>query len=257
MAFTNFMVIGGYGQGLVVSTADQSFINQIYQKTSDSNNPIVKGLNILAFIVITLSFISVFIYLTVWFGYLRHVYYSTGLLVLTNVLNLIATGIPFGLPVVITAGLFVILHRLRKSDIVVKNIFDIASLSGIDVVLTDKTGTLTRNSVEITNVFYSTKEINVDLCYESPDVYLGARNGLKELLDLCDFCCPEGSCSNMIEKVLFEFAQRNRAGSSRLIHMYDIIDEVVFTSTNKYQIRLIKPKTGYWLTHYSRGQDRR
>lgn len=124
----------------------------------------------------------------------------------------------------------------------VKNVYVIKSMNTVNVVLTDKTGTLTRNSVEISNVFYSTKEICVDLCYESPEVYLGAQNGLRELIDLCDFCMPDNYNPNMVERALYDFAVRNRPSTKKIINEYEIIDEISFNSNNKYQTRLVRPR---------------
>ena len=115
-------------------------------------------------------------------------------------------------------------------------------MSGIDVVLTDKTGTLTQNSLEVAGVFYSTKEIDVDLCSQESDVFLGGEAALKELIEMCDFCSSDTSetATNLVEKALLEFAQKNLP--KKLIESYKVENDVEFNSMNKFQARLIKPK---------------
>lgn len=245
MALTNFLVLSGYGQGIVISYERENKLqemNQLEPNHKKNENPIFKGLNQLAFIVVLMCILSEAIYLIVWFSYLRPNYYTNTIYVWRNILNIAVTGIPIGMPVALLLSLLVIFHKLRKLNIMVKNVFVIKSMNSVNVVLTDKTGTLTRNSVEIANVFYSTKEICVDLCYESPEIYLGAQNGLKELIDLCDFCMPENYNPTMVERSLYDFAVRNRPTTKKIINEYEIIDEISFNSNNKYQARLVRPR---------------
>lgn len=240
MAFTNFYVVSGSGHGIVTSLGYQ---NPTSENISNFKNLIYKGLNRFTCLIVITSIISSLAYLIFWACFLRYRYTFSWIQVISNTLNQLLTCCPIGLSVVITTGLLIVVQKLRKSDIIVKNIFSITSASGIDVVLTDKTGTLTRNSVEVANVFYSTKELPIDLCLESPDVYLGAEYGLKELFDLCDFCTSLDRCSNVIQRVLFEFVQKNRSPTSKpLSEAYEIVNEIEFNSSNKYQIRLIKAK---------------
>lgn len=244
IALSNFLVVSGYGQGIVISDGIENHFRQIFklQCTSIKNtNPVIKALNRLAFIVIVMTLLSELIYLIVWFFVLRTKYYSNPVYVWKNILNMAVTGIPIGLPVTVLASLFLLFQKMRKMNIMIKNIFTIKSMNSINVVLTDKTGTLTRSSVKVANVFYSTKEICVDLCYESPEVYLGAQQGLKELIDLCDFCLSDEYSPNSIEKALYDFAKRNRPKSKCLRNEYEIIDEIDFNSNTKYQVRLVKP----------------
>lgn len=260
MAFTNFLVVNGYGQGVVVSTGNQSHMSAITKPlpqrrnlSSSHSNPIDRGLDQLAYATIFLSTISTSIYLIVWATWIRPNYNVSTRYVIWNVLNIMVTGLPVGLPVVLIAGLFLVLQKLRRFDIVIKNIFAITSMSGIDVVLTDKTGTLTRNTLEVDGVFYSNKEIDVDLCSQYSEVFLGARAALNELLELCDFCCSNDDADettqaqnqnnkhgNLIERTLSQFAEKNM--KRRLKEDYECIDEILFNSTNKYQVRLIKKK---------------
>lgn len=256
----NFLVLSGYGQGVVISNGEDDELDGINQSKlykERLENPIFKGLNQIAFIVVLTCIISEFIYLCVWFSYLRPNFYTNPTYVWRNILNMAVTGIPVGLPVALLLSLFLIFHQLRKLNIMVKNVFVIKSMNSINVVITDKTGTLTRNSVEIANVFYSTKEICVDLCYESPEVYLGAQKGLRELIDLCDFCMPDINYTpNMVERALYDFAARNRPSTKKIINDYEILDEISFNSNNKYQVRLVRPRLyNKYLVSYNKSNE--
>lgn len=250
MAFMSFYVLSGSGQGIVVSVLNQSYMKEITKGVHTANNAsnrVDRGLNQFALFIILFALALTLIYILIWAVSLQyHISLSTTDLI-TNILDLITTGIPIGLPVSITAGLLIVLKKLNKLDIVVKSIFDIPWMSNIDVVLTDKTGTLTYNSIRVTNVLYSTKEIDVDLCIQSSDVYLGAENGLGELLDLCDFCTVDDDLSysqaTAVERVLYEFARKNRPSSKPLCKTFEKAAEIEFNSRNKFNARLIRPKT--------------
>jgi sodium/potassium-transporting ATPase subunit alpha len=243
MALANFLVVSGSGQGVVISVGNNSHMSELTRGRSYTrDNPISRGLDQFAYAILIISFACTSIYLIVWAAWIRVNYYDSALNVWISILNIIVTGIPVGLPVSIIIGLFVILQKLRQSNIVVKNIFAITSMSGIDVVLTDKTGTLTQNSLEVAGVFYSTKEIDVDLCSQESDVFLGGEAGLRELVEMCDFCTSEDSktSTNLVEKALLEFSEKNLP--KKLIEHYKIENDIEFNSMNKFQARLIKPK---------------
>lgn len=243
MAFTNFLVTHGQGQGIVVTTGNNSVMNTLAIENVIRNrfsNPINKGFVLLAYALIFLTLLNLLIYILVWLLMIRTNYYSAAIYVLRSLVNISVTGFPVSLPVSIIIGLFLTVQKLRKSHIVVKDMFAITSMSGIDVVLTDKTGTLTRNELEVANVFYSTKEIDVELCSLDPDVFLGAQVGLKQLLNLCDFCTCEEKKSSSVEHALLRFARKNMTTKFDC----EIINEIEFSSNNKYQARLVRQKSG-------------
>ncbi len=72
------------------------------------------------------------------------------------------SAIPEGLPAVLTVVLSIAAYRLAKKKSVVRSLSSIETLSSITTIITDKTGTLTQNSMNITKVFLGDKrEIKV------------------------------------------------------------------------------------------------
>jgi magnesium-transporting ATPase (P-type) len=239
IALTNFWVISGHGNGLVIPTENHSiqFINEITKRmTRFNSNPIGRALNQIALGVFVMTMMCEIIYLIVWVCYLRTIHTYTFTQVLSNLLHMFLTGIPFGLPMSLNFGLLFLVRYLGKLHILVKNMFSLATMSSIDVVLTDKTGTLTHNVYEVSDLFFGNGELDVEMNLQSANI----SEGLKKLLDLCDFCSFETEIDR-IDQTLCRFAQRNRPFDS-LRDYYDIIDEIAFTSTNMYQARLIQVK---------------
>lgn len=78
---------------------------------------------------------------------------STNLL--TYVLILLVVGVPVGLPVVTTTTLAVGAAYLAKEKAIVQKLTAIESLAGVDVLCSDKTGTLTANQLSIREPYCS------------------------------------------------------------------------------------------------------
>jgi magnesium-transporting ATPase (P-type) len=229
MAFRNFLVVNGFGRGIVVSANNQ---NYIANDKNDGHDSISRDLSHIAINIALMSTFFAILYLIVWVSSLRLSSYYTWSWrdVVYATLNVAFVGMPIGLPVSFMVGLYLVSRGLHKSRVFVKSIFSILLTNNIDVVLTDKTGTLTRNSLEVASVLYSTNEVDVD------DVYLSGQVALEQLLDLCDFCTQESSVAlNLMEQALFEFAQKNRPpGLKKLSEEFQVIDQIEFNNNMKY-----------------------
>lgn len=70
--------------------------------------------------------------------------------------SLAVAAVPEGLPAVITVTLAVGVERMAKKKAVVRRLAAIESLGGVSVVLTDKTGTLTENKMEVKQMWEAT-----------------------------------------------------------------------------------------------------
>ena len=100
----------------------------------------------------------VFWTLLAWIGgFFRHLKIATPENESTNLLNyvliLLIIGVPVGLPVVTTTTLAVGAAYLAKQQAIVQKLTAIESLAGVDVLCSDKTGTLTANQLSIREPF--------------------------------------------------------------------------------------------------------
>lgn len=72
--------------------------------------------------------------------------------VLTVDLSLVIAGIPISLPTVMSLIVSIGVMRLAEKKIIVRRLSSLQNLSGVSLLLSDKTGTLTKNRVEIASV---------------------------------------------------------------------------------------------------------
>lgn len=173
MAFTNCLVVHGKGMGIVVALSTQSYINQnsineLKPIKQIKKRGIVQELGKYVFSIMFICVIGVFVYVIVYFVYLRPQYSPALYATFNDIILIIISGIPFGMPITVTIGLFLVSNRLKNMKILVKNVFAIDSMSSVEVIITDKTGTLTRNQLKVANVLQATKELDPDLCYFDP-----------------------------------------------------------------------------------------
>jgi P-type E1-E2 ATPase len=168
MAFTNCLVALGEGIGLVVDLSNNPHLGQISQNklkpVKQRKRGVIQELSKFIISIFALCLVGVIIYIVVYIAYLKPMHNPSAEDTANDVISIVIGGIPYGMPISITVGLFLVSRQLKKDKILVKNVFAIDSLSSVDVIITDKTGTITRNELVVSNVLQATKEIDPELC---------------------------------------------------------------------------------------------
>jgi H+-transporting ATPase len=143
----------GKAYGIVLTSAKYSFVGRtatLVQGAKDQGHfkAIMNSIGT-ALLVLVMFFI-----LAAWIGgFFRHLKISTPTDDSNNLLHyaliLLIVGVPVGLPVVTTTTLAVGAAYLAKQKAIVQKLTAIESLAGVDVLCSDKTGTLTANQLSI------------------------------------------------------------------------------------------------------------
>jgi Ca2+-transporting ATPase len=159
MIYAGSMVVEGRGDALVYATGSRSELGKIAETVAEvktSQTPLQRRLhrfaNILAYGMILLAA------LTVGIGLLRGMDLKD---VFITAVALAVSVMPEGLPVVITVVLSVGVRRMAQRNVLVRKLAAAETMGSVDVICTDKTGTLTQNHMTVQTMVWGRNIISV------------------------------------------------------------------------------------------------
>ena len=183
-----------------------------------------------------ISMTCVAIYLIVWASFLRTNYTIPLNTVISNVFNIIITGVPYNLAVSVIIGYLINIRKLNKLHILTKESFSLDSMNSIDVVVTDKSGTITKNAYEVTNAFLCHREIDLNRYLHSHSH--SHSSFFQQFLNVIDLAIQESS--NIPNEIaMLRFVKKYRTPESKNPrNYYKLIEMIEFSSSNMYQAML-------------------
>ncbi|KAK7791810.1 hypothetical protein R5R35_005115 [Gryllus longicercus] len=148
IAFMGTLVRCGNGKGIVVNTGEKSEFGEVFkmmQAEEAPKTPLQKSMDILG---TQLSFYSFCI-----IGLIMMLGWFQGRPILdmfTIGVSLAVAAIPEGLPIVVTVTLALGVMRMAKRNAIVKKLPTVETLGCVNVICSDKTGTITKNEMTVT-----------------------------------------------------------------------------------------------------------
>lgn len=144
LAFMGSNVISGTAKGVVVATGDDTLFGDMAKSVSEKPAPssFEKGVNSVSWLLIRFMLIMVPV---VFFlnGFTKGDWLSAGLFAIS-----VAVGLtPEMLPMIVTTCLAKGAMAMSQKKTIIKNLNSIQNLGSIDILCTDKTGTLTQDKV--------------------------------------------------------------------------------------------------------------
>ncbi|KAF8528202.1 aminophospholipid-transporting P-type ATPase [Hysterangium stoloniferum] len=254
LLFNSTLVVSGEGYGIVVRTGDHTLIGQIAKLTggeSGNQSPLAKEIGNF---VVTISTIAVF-FAVVFFGVgLGTVYKGQAATTVTFAVSVLVAFVPEGLPSVVTLLLSIAAKRMASQNVLVKDLQGVETLGALTLLATDKTGTLTRNQMTVTNLWNGaimTTAFQSNNDSEEIPAFSLDTPGMSEMIDICTL-----NSKIKFDKIDVPFDQREILGDAtetglarfagRQLRDYDEhhkkypkVFEVPFNSTNKWALVIV------------------
>ncbi|CAI7638682.1 hypothetical protein PCG10_003654 [Penicillium crustosum] len=147
LLFTSSAVKRGAGLMIVTATGDHTFVGNAAVLVNKAGNTTGHFTRVLHAMARVLLILVLFTLLVVWISS----YYRSNPIVQILEFSLAITviGVPVGLPVVVTTTMAVGASYLAKHKAIVQKLSAIESLAGVEILCSDKTGTLTRNRLTL------------------------------------------------------------------------------------------------------------
>ncbi|CDW56585.1 Calcium transporting ATPase type 2C [Trichuris trichiura] len=145
IAFMGTLVRVGKGKGVVISTGHSSEFGNVFSmmKTEESpKTPLQKSMDHLGKQLSCYSFAVIALIFTVGIAQGRN-----ALEMFTIAVSLAVAAIPEGLPVIVTVTLALGVIRMARNRVIVKKLPTVETLGCVNVICSDKTGTLTKNEM--------------------------------------------------------------------------------------------------------------
>lgn len=236
-------VTNGNTTALVTATGMQTELGKIahlVQGADQSATPLEKKLQVfsrkLIYITVTLVVLIFIVGMFTDGDYVE---------LLKTAIALAVAAIPEGLPIVATLALAQGMMKMAKHKVIVKKLSAVETLGGTTIICTDKTGTLTQNKIEVTDLIPAEKTSkknqqimqHIAVLCNTASIHV-FENGITEIGD-------------PLETGLLKYALKNGNDFENLRQQFPKINEVPFSSETKMMATLHSNKNG-WIV-YAKG----
>ncbi|CEJ02702.1 hypothetical protein RMCBS344292_16699 [Rhizopus microsporus] len=258
-------VLNGSGIGVVVSTGDNTLMGRIACLSSNNKSTrttlqieIFRFVMIIASLAITVGLVC----LITWLAWLRRDYpdFLTPSAALVAIISVLVAFVPEGMPVAVTLCLTIIARRMQKNNIVCKVLTTVETLGSVNVLCSDKTGTLTENKMFVSDASIGretfTSETCNQICSSGSDTELVPQLTLLQLTAaLCNGSHFDSETAHLDirQRVVFGDATdsailRFAEGMSPAVATVETmradtekVFEIPFNSKNKWMLTIVRP----------------
>src|SRR5690606_15940944 len=150
MAYSGTLVTQGQGTGMVVASgADTELgrINRMLSEVGEITTPLLRQMSQFAR-YITLVIVGLAALVFVLGLYQGH----DARFLFMAVVSLVVAAIPEGLPTILTVALAIGVTRMAQRHAIIRRLPAVETLGAVSVICSDKTGTLTRNEMQVTEL---------------------------------------------------------------------------------------------------------
>jgi len=259
LGYMNTIITRGNGEGIVIGTGMNTEIGKIAESLQEEKielspfqkevNRFGKLLGIVILVICALVFIVELIIILITEGFTFGPNEVNEIIEAFEIsISLAVSAVPEGLIVVITVVMSIGMRKMADRNALVRKLTAVETLGRVNVICSDKTGTLTKNEMTVVKVFLGGTVYNVDgVGYAIEGKIVDDRNNqvqmsenLRRFLEVCMFCnnsnvSPRNDGTNDTDVVgdPTEISMKVLAMKMRLDTKAEKIDEIPFSSDRK------------------------
>ena len=235
MILKGSIVLSGKGVMKVTNVGVNTFYGKLAEELKEKgpNSPLKLRLLGLAKMISVFGYIGAFI-IFISYILLNGLNIENIIYALTLAVTIIIVCVPEGLPMMVTLVLSSNMKKMLKDNVLVRKLMGIETAGSLNILFTDKTGTLTKGQLEVTNfISASLKKYEYSELIKSP---------LSKIVKIS--CTVNNSSSfsdnnvvggNITDQAILRFIKKNNINITK-------IKELPFDSKNKYMITQIEDK---------------
>ncbi len=159
MVFTGEQVTMGEAKFVVTATGMKTELGKIAElatEVKEELTPLQKKMRTLGKDVTVLA-VAIALAVLVAGGFYHLSWYQNFLFALAVAVAVVPEGLPAALSVALSLGM----RRLLRNNVLVKKLIAVETLGSVNIICTDKTGTITKNELMVTKIVLDEKEIGV------------------------------------------------------------------------------------------------
>ena len=195
LVFRGALVVDGNGLAIITSIGDNTLMGKMVGLTSNMDQTSSSTLK---------TDVEYFVKMISIFGILQaFAIFAIGLgrgldpleVFVQGFIVVIVANIPQGLPTTITASLYIVAERMTNQHVFVKKLDIIETLGSVSLIATDKTGTLTQNRMEVSDIWVAnanaTSQEIIQMNKQNPSAIMGITS-INELYDILNGTVQSG-----------------------------------------------------------------
>ncbi|EAW15042.1 cation-translocating P-type ATPase [Aspergillus clavatus NRRL 1] len=246
--------VSGSVIGVVVSTGDSTVFGRIAKLTSEPKTgltPLEKEILRFVTLIVVIMLVMIIVIIIVWATWLRkdHPDWINVPTLIVDCVSVAIAFIPEGLPIALTANLTITANLMSKHKILCKSLKTVETLGSVSVICSDKTGTLTKNRMFVTDCAVSSATYTPDSARDEM-VLKGKNSAIHQLRSVAGLCnAAEFDAATMqlpiherkvigdaTDQAILRFSE-GLGLVSELRSLWKKTFELAFNSKNKFMIR--------------------
>ncbi|MHA1150564.1 MAG: cation-translocating P-type ATPase [Promethearchaeota archaeon] len=258
MGYMNTIITRGNGEGIVISTGMHTEVGKIagsLQEEEIEPSPFQvevdrfgKLLGIIIIIICGMIFVLEIVLILIEFqGTIPEESYEELIIAFELAISLAVSAVPEGLVVVITVVMSIGMRKMADRNALVRKLTAVETLGRVNIICSDKTGTLTKNEMTVVKIYLNGKILDVegvgynikgDLLEDGKKIQL--NSDLQRLLEGCLLCnnsnvnisnAKTGDCTVVGDPT--EISMKVLAMKAGLEPNFEKLNEIPFNSDRK------------------------